>query len=106
MSAIDVPVWAWALLGILLLVFITIDLVAHRGDHPDSRKRAHHLELHLDRRQRSASTCSSLIQFGRTAGEQFLAAYLLEKSLSVDNLFCSSSSSASSAFRAPNSAAC
>jgi len=86
MSAIDVPTWAWALLGILLLVFITIDLVAHRGDHAESRKSA------------LIWTCFWIaialgfnlfvyLQFGRTAGEQFLAAYLLEKSLSVDNLF-------------------
>lgn len=86
MSAIDVPTWAWALLGILLLVFITIDLLAHRGDHADSRKSA----LVWSAIWIAAALGFNLfvwIQFGSTAGEQFLAAYLLEKSLSVDNLF-------------------
>jgi len=86
MSAIDVPLWAWVLLGTVLLVCIVIDLVAHRGDGADSR--------------RSAIIWSAIwiaialgfnafvaIKFGAEAGEQFLAAYLLEKSLSVDNLF-------------------
>jgi tellurite resistance protein TerC len=87
MSAIDVPVWAWALLGILLFACIAIDLIAHRGDdHAESR--------------RSAIVWSGIwigvalafnffvtVKFGLEAGEQFLAAYLLEKSLSVDNLF-------------------
>ncbi len=86
MSEIDVPMWAWALLGTLLLVFLSIDLIAHRGDSSESR--------------RSAIVWSAIwitvalgfnlfvaLQFGREAGEQFLAAYLLEKSLSVDNLF-------------------
>jgi tellurite resistance protein TerC len=86
MSAIDVPIWAWALLGSLLLVCITIDLIAHRGNDAESRK--------------SAIIWSAIwigvalafnafvgVKFGAEAGEQFLAAYLLEKSLSVDNLF-------------------
>jgi hypothetical protein len=33
-----VPAWAWALLAGLLLVCLAIDLVAHRGDHVDSRR--------------------------------------------------------------------
>jgi tellurite resistance protein TerC len=86
MSSIDVPAWAWALLGVLLLIFITIDLIAHRGDHADSRKSA----LIWSFIWVSAALAFNAFvwwQFGRTAGEQFLAAYLLEKSLSVDNLF-------------------
>jgi TerC family integral membrane protein len=70
----------------LLLVMITVDLFAHRGDHVDSPNRAR------------AWTVGWIvvallfngfvaIWFGAEAGEQFLAAYLLEKSLSVDNLF-------------------
>jgi TerC family integral membrane protein len=86
MSSLSVPPWAWALLAVLLLVMITVDLFAHRGDHVDSPNRAR------------AWTVGWIvvallfngfvaIWFGAEAGEQFLAAYLLEKSLSVDNLF-------------------
>ena len=39
MSSVLVPAWAWALLAGLLLVCLVIDLVAHRGDHVDSRRR-------------------------------------------------------------------
>jgi tellurite resistance protein TerC len=86
MSAIDVPVWAWALLGTLLLVFISIDLIAHRGDTPESRRSA----IVWSAVWIAVALAFNLfvaLQFGRAAGEQFLAAYLLEKSLSVDNLF-------------------
>ncbi len=86
MSSIEVPVWAWVLLAGLMLVLISIDLYAHRGDHTDSRKRAVLWSV--------AWIAVSLLfngwvalRFGAEAGEQFLAAYLLEKSLSVDNLF-------------------
>jgi tellurite resistance protein TerC len=86
MSAIDVPIWAWALLGILLLACITIDLLAHRGHDAESRKSALiwsciWIGVAL------AFNGFVAVKFGMEAGEQFLAAYMLEKSLSVDNLF-------------------
>jgi tellurite resistance protein TerC len=86
MSSIVVPVWAWALLGVLVVVSISIDLFLHRGDHVDSRTRAVAWSLVWI----GVSLLFNLgvaIGFGAEAGEQFLAAYLLEKSLSVDNLF-------------------
>ena len=86
MSAIDVPLWAWILLGGLVLACIAIDLIAHRGDGTDSRRSAIlwsavWIVIAL------AFNLFVALQFGAEAGEQFLAAYLLEKSLSVDNLF-------------------
>lgn len=86
MSSFVVPVWAWALLAVVVCISISIDLFAHRGDHTDSRKRAlawsiGWIVLAL------AFNAFVAVQFGAEAGEQFLAAYLLEKSLSVDNLF-------------------
>jgi tellurite resistance protein TerC len=86
MPAIDVPVWAWALLGTLLLVFISIDLIAHRGDGAESRRSAIVWSVIWVAAALGFNLFVAL-QFGREAGEQFLAAYLLEKSLSVDNLF-------------------
>ena len=86
MSSIDVPDWAWPLLGVLLLIFITIDLVAHRGDGVDSRRSAIIWSL-IWIGAALAFNVFVWIRFGSIAGEQFLAAYMLEKSLSVDNLF-------------------
>lgn len=86
MSVLAVPVWAWALLAVIVCVSISIDLFAHRGDHVDSRRRALLWSLGW---VTLALGFNGFVAywFGREAGEQFLAAYLLEKSLSVDNLF-------------------
>lgn len=86
MSAIDVPDWAWALLGVLLITFIAIDLLAHRGDGADTRRSAL-IWSGIWIAAALAFNAFVWVQFGAVAGEQFLAAYLLEKSLSVDNLF-------------------
>jgi len=86
MSSLDVPVWAWALLALVVLVSISIDLFAHRGDRVDSRRKALCWSLGWV----GVSAVFGVFvaaRFGAEAGEQFLAAYLLEKSLSVDNLF-------------------
>lgn len=86
MEELVVPVWAWALLAVIVCISVSIDLFAHRGDHIDSRRRAiawsiGWVVLAL------AFNGFVAAHFGLEAGEQFLAAYLLEKSLSVDNLF-------------------
>jgi tellurite resistance protein TerC len=86
MSSLAVPAWAWALLAVIVCISISIDLFAHRGDRVDSRRRAllwsiGWIVLAL------AFNVFVAYRFGLDAGEQFLAAYLLEKSLSVDNLF-------------------
>lgn len=86
MSSLAVPAWTWILLAVIVTVSISIDLFAHRGDRIDSRRRALvwsicWIILAL------AFNVFVAYRFGRDAGEQFLAAYLLEKSLSVDNLF-------------------
>ncbi len=86
MSSINVPAWAWALLALVLVVSISIDLFAHRGSHVDSRKRALAWSLGWIG-VALAFNVFVAVRFGAAAGEQFLAAYLLEKSLSVDNLF-------------------
>jgi tellurite resistance protein TerC len=86
MSSIDVPIWAWALLGGLLVVSIAVDLIAHRGDHEDSRRSAILWTLAWIGIAAGFGVFVG-VQFGATAAEQFAAAYLLEKSLSLDNLF-------------------
>lgn len=86
MSSLVVPVWAWALLAVLLVFFLVLDLVAHRGDHVDSRKRALVWSLVW---VGAALGFNAFVwwRFGSEAGQQWFAAYVLEKSLSVDNLF-------------------
>jgi tellurite resistance protein TerC len=86
MSELVVPAWAWGLLAGVMLLLITIDLVAHRGDHTDSRSRA----LIWSVVWIAAAVVFGVfvgVWFGAPAAEQYFAAYLLEKSLSVDNLF-------------------
>jgi tellurite resistance protein TerC len=86
MSNFVVPAWAWALLAGVMLLLIAIDLFAHRGDHVDSRRRA----LVWSVVWIVAAVVFGgwvAVYFGAEAAEQYFAAYLLEKSLSVDNLF-------------------
>jgi tellurite resistance protein TerC len=86
MSELVVPAWAWGLLAGVMLVLITIDLFAHRGDRIDSKRRA----LVWSVMWVAAAVAFGVfvaIWFGAPVAEQYFAAYLLEKSLSVDNLF-------------------
>jgi tellurite resistance protein TerC len=86
MSELVVPAWAWGLLAGVMLVLVAIDLLAHRGEHVDSKRRA---VLWSVVWVAAAVVFGGLVgvYFGAPAAEQYFAAYLLEKSLSVDNLF-------------------
>ncbi|MGF1509615.1 MAG: TerC/Alx family metal homeostasis membrane protein [Myxococcota bacterium] len=80
------PPWLWEVFGVGLLVMLAIDIFAHRGGHTDSRR---------------AAIAWSVVwiavglgfggvvwaYFGFDRAQAYLAAYLIEKSLSVDNLF-------------------
>ncbi len=86
MSELVVPAWAWALLAGVMLLLIAIDLFAHRGDRSESRRGA---LLWTVVWIAAAVVFGALVAawFGAGAAEQYFAAYLLEKSLSIDNLF-------------------
>lgn len=81
----SIPLWGWGAFGALVAVLLAIDLFAHR-EHSES--------------QRSAVIWSVIwigaglafnvfvwSTMGGQAAQEYLAAYLIEKSLSLDNLF-------------------
>jgi len=86
MSNLVVPAWAWALLAGIMLLLVSIDLFAHRGDRIDSRRRALVWSVVW---VAAAVAFGGFVAayFGAETAEQYFASYLLEKSLSVDNLF-------------------
>lgn len=82
----NVPVWAWAAFAAVVVILLAIDLLAHRGAHIIGFKEAAWW---------SALWVGVAMIFGgvvfatlgTTAGVEYTTAWLLEKSLSVDNLF-------------------
>src|SRR6478752_4321129 len=85
-SAVTVPLWAWAAFGAVILTMLAIDLLAHRGAHIIKFKEAAiwsaiWVALSL--------AFAGVIAFTMGSGPaiDFTTAWLLEKSLSVDNLF-------------------
>jgi tellurite resistance protein TerC len=83
---LDVPLWLWLTLGIGIVVMLAIDLLAHRKEHIIGFREAAWW---------SAVWVGLAIAFGGlvfwvlgvNAGVEYTTAWLLEKSLSVDNLF-------------------
>jgi len=83
---LDVPVWAWVALGVVLAGLLAIDLVRHRDDHaPSPREAATETIMWI--------ACGLTfgvfiaIGFGGQAFGEYISGYLIEKSLSVDNVF-------------------
>ncbi|MDJ0360559.1 TerC family protein [Rhodococcus sp. H29-C3] len=82
----NVPLWAWVAFAAVVLTLLAIDLLAHRGAHVIGFKEAAWW---------SALWVGVALVFGgvvfatlgTTAGVEYTTAWLLEKSLSVDNLF-------------------
>jgi tellurite resistance protein TerC len=86
-ASFDVPIWAW----IALLAFITVLLVAdllivHRTPHDISFKEAA-IESAVWISIGLSFTLVMLGWHGPTAAGEYLSGYLIEKSLSVDNVF-------------------
>ncbi len=82
----NVPLWAWAAFGAVVVIMLAIDLLAHRGAHVIEFKEAawwSALWVGLS----LAFAVVLALTLGRDAGVEFTTAWLLEKSLSVDNLF-------------------
>ena len=82
----DVPIWAWTAFGIGVVVMLTIDLLAHRGAHVIGFKEAAWWSA-LWVGLALVFALVVALTLGGNAGVEFTTAWLLEKSLSVDNLF-------------------
>jgi tellurite resistance protein TerC len=81
-----VPLWAWAAFAAVILVMLAIDLLAHRDNHVISFRQAgwwSALWVGLS----LVFAVVVTLTLGTDAGVDFTTAWLLEKSLSVDNLF-------------------
>jgi TerC family integral membrane protein len=83
---LDVPVWLWTVFAAGVIAMLTIDLLAHR--------KAHVIDFREAARWSVVWVALSLVfagvvwaSLGSTAAVEFTTAWLLEKSLSVDNLF-------------------
>lgn len=81
-----VPLWAWAAFAAVVLTMLAIDLLAHRDTHIIGFKEA----AWWSALWVSLSLVFAVVvgfTLGADAGVEFTTAWLLEKSLSVDNLF-------------------
>ncbi|MBU6531712.1 TerC family protein [Streptomyces sp. NPDC057245] len=83
---LDVPFWLWIAFAATVVVSLAVDLLAHRGAHVIGFKEAaawSGLWVGL------ALVFGAVVflVLGSTAGTEYTTAWLLEKSLSVDNLF-------------------
>lgn len=82
----SVPLWAWIGLAALIIAMLAIDLFAHRKAHIIGfREAAWWSALWIGLALAFAVVVT--LTLGTTAGVEFTTAWLLEKSLSVDNLF-------------------
>ncbi len=82
----NVPLWAWAAFGAVVLILLAVDLLAHRGAHVIGfREAAWWSAVWVGVAAVFAVVLT--LTLGSTAGVEFTTAWLLEKSLSVDNLF-------------------
>src|SRR3954468_3319290 len=82
----DVPIWAWTAFAAGVIVMLTVDLLAHRKAHVIAFKEAAWWSgIWVGLALVFAGVVA--LTLGGTAGVEFTTAWLLEKSLSVDNLF-------------------
>jgi tellurite resistance protein TerC len=81
-----VPLWAWAAFAAVIVTMLVIDLLAHRGAHVIGFKEAAWWSALWVVLSLAFAVVLGLT-LGRDAGVEFTTAWLLEKSLSVDNLF-------------------
>jgi tellurite resistance protein TerC len=83
---IDVAAWHWAALIGVILGLLAIDLYLHRGNHEPTTRRAL-IESGAWIACGVAFSGVVLAMFGGKAFGEYMSGYVIEKSLSVDNVF-------------------
>ncbi len=83
---LSVPTWSWALLVVLVVALLALDLWRHREAHAPTFREAG-LESTFWVLCALGFAVYVFAQFGGQAGGEYLAVYITEKSLSVDNVF-------------------
>ena len=83
---LDVPVWAWVALLVIIVTLLAIDLYRHRDAHAPSPKEALYESLVWVACGLAFSVFIA-VTFGYDAFGEYISGYLIEKSLSIDNVF-------------------
>lgn len=83
---LDIPIWGWAILGLIIAAMLAIDLFRHRHDHEPTPRQAL-AESAVWVACGLAFGVAILVIFGGQAFGEYISGYLIEKSLSVDNVF-------------------
>ena len=83
---LDVPVWAWVALAVIIFAMLAIDLYRHRDAHAPTPKEAL-VESLVWVACGLAFAGAIAIGFGSGAFGEYISGYLIEKSLSIDNVF-------------------
>jgi tellurite resistance protein TerC len=83
---LDVPVWGWVALGLVIATMLAVDLFKHREDHePTPREALTESAIWVTCGLAFAGVIAAI--FGAAAFGEYISGYLIEKSLSVDNVF-------------------
>ncbi|MFD3958854.1 TerC/Alx family metal homeostasis membrane protein [Micromonospora tulbaghiae] len=83
---LEVPFWLWAVFAVTVVVSLAVDLLAHRHAHVIGFKEAARWSAWWVGLALIFAAVVFLV-LGPTAGTDYTTAWLLEKSLSVDNMF-------------------
>jgi tellurite resistance protein TerC len=83
---IDVPIWVWLAFVTLLAAMLGVDLLLHRGNHAPTAKRAL-VESAAWVACGLGFSVVVLVAWGGQAFGEYLSGYVIEKSLSIDNVF-------------------
>ncbi|MFE9922195.1 TerC family protein [Streptomyces sp. NPDC005774] len=83
---LEVPLWLWGAFAATVVVSLAADLLAHRTAHVIGFKEAGAWSVLWVSLALTFGAVVFLV-LGATAGTEYITAWLLEKSLSVDNLF-------------------
>ncbi len=83
---LDVPIWAWIGLGLVIAIMLGVDLYRHRDDHSPTPREAL-IESAVWVACGLSFGAVIAIGFGSGAFGEYISGYLIEKSLSVDNVF-------------------